>query len=167
MLTLETLFESPDFVSLYNAYASRHTHGLRAHDVLGYGDSSHAELGQAIGNMLGVKAKARETVTLPLAEVSAARALVLALASQGIAPREIVADPDGQGSVISSAIADSWATFEGYCLARVLPLESECRIDVSMVFPGQMFDWGRGKRLLRGVTAALDGAVGAVNKLPV
>lgn len=159
------LLESSDFASLYDAYASRHTHGLRAHDVLGYGDSSHAELGQAIGNLLGVKAKAKETVTLPLAEVSAARALVLALASQGIAPREIIADPDDQGALISSAIADSWATFEGYCLARLQPHGPETTIDVSMVFPGQMFDWGRGKRLLRCVTAALDEAVGAVSAM--
>jgi len=121
---------------------------LGAADKLFPGAKIGGAIGQALGKKMGLKAQAEQTAQLPGAPYAyGVLALMCAAARASLETAEI-AEPEPGVCVLHARTPSTIWAFGGEAVFTVRADPAGAAIEAMTVHAGQVFDWGRGKRLL-------------------
>ncbi len=132
------------------------TKGMSGEQVLALADKAipgtrlGGELGQRLWSNLGVKSATQKETTFPDAPYAYVMlGLFCACARHGLTIDEITEPEPGGHAVVAATVPSSLLAFAGQILLDVRSAERQgFTVTGHTIFKGQMFDWGRGGRLL-------------------
>ena len=116
-----------------------------------------ASMGRKIGGAVGIRNVTKNELhsRAPLHESSVA--CLCALLANRIAIGEIQSADQSEETLISGQVPSSWKQFGGTINVlvsaeeRASPSVAGCRVKMEIIFPGQFFAWGAGKKLSRSI----------------
>ncbi|WP_331767610.1 hypothetical protein [Embleya sp. NBC_00896] len=106
---------------------------------------SHA-LGAALGKALGFEIRRVHTVPYPHPVGIALLGVSCAMAEAGFPLKRVVQGTDG--CLLEAKLPKNWATNHGSVVCAVAGDAQQAQVQSGVQVPGQLYDWGRGNRVL-------------------
>ena len=155
-------------------YAAAHTPSMTAEEFsarvltylrpqVGFAYSAGGALGQKIGKTVGLRSKTKDKTVLPAAPVTVSTALLCVFVSNGITIEQVQQGSGTDTVVITGSVPSSKYHYTGLIAAEVATGHEGSVVEMTVIFPGQLFAWGSGKRLISRIYGGLDGAIARVS----
>ena len=123
-------------------------------------------LSQSLGKTLGLRNTTRDAFAYPRDPTITGVALLCTLLANGIKIEAIEHATTGDRLIVEGAVASSALHWGGRIRIEISACEPGSKVSMAVVFPGQLFAWGAGRRLLRRIRGELDGATDRVRQCP-
>ncbi|NUP30920.1 MAG: hypothetical protein HOU01_04285 [Streptomycetaceae bacterium] len=108
-------------------------------------------LGSALGRALGFEINKVHTAPYPQPVGMVLVGVSCAMAETGYRLTQVLQGTDG--CVLEAALPRNWATKEGSVVCAVAGNAQQAQVQSAVKVTGQLYDWGRGKRVLADLSA--------------
>lgn len=103
-------------------------------------------LGTALGKALGFEINKVQTALYPQPVGAVLVAVSCAMAERGYRLKQILQGVDG--CVLEATLSRNWATKEGSVICAIAGNAQQAQVQSAVKVTGQLYDWGRGNRVL-------------------
>lgn len=104
---------------------------------------------KTLSNGLGISTKTDYTCSFPIAQKGAAMCISIAAVQQAITIQEILEDENKEVYLVVGSVPATWSNWKGMVFMEISPYGTGSTIKIRVVYEGQSYDWGAGKRLSR------------------
>lgn len=150
--SLNELIKSSKCRHIIDKATEEATYGMSAEEFLSHFKPTirfGASIGKAIGDKIGLKSKTGKILTISTYYLYVLLAVLCALAKQGFQIIEANETEHPKTCFLIAQIPSSPLTWEGQIYISILQQEKQHTITASVTFPGQLFAWGRGSRIIK------------------
>ena len=168
-MDIASRLESADVRSALREFASAYKPAMTAEEFLQYLKPKvriGASLGRSLGSGLGLRSATRETFAFPQSPTTTCVAFMCALLANGITV-DTVEQSSSEGTLlVTGTMPSSPLHYGGQISAEISGRQPGSQVSIVIVFPGQLFAWGAGKRLLLNLHSELHRATARLRQCP-
>ena len=168
-MALIDILQTEDVKAVLCEFAGGYRAGMTADQLLRYAPyhaSLGARAGNSVGKKLGIRSLARRSFELPQGLTLSGVSLLCALFAQGITVEAVEESPTRDALLLRGTVPSSIFHYGGEISVNVTGSWARSTAEITIIYPGQIFVWGSGGRLIAKLRHHCDRALARLQSCP-